>query len=111
MNQLLFYIVLQSLASLFSLLTLLYPRQKDEGFLVTLVRNEIFIGCQWTFALPAFWIGKTLNYSVPILFLTGYLIGFIVQIFFVSLYLKQPLKVTDILSICIMMFGLYLTQQ
>jgi hypothetical protein len=109
MNIIFLYIILQSLASLFSLLTLLYPRKKNETFITTLIRNELFILCQWTFALPSFWIGQTLKYSVPFLFLSGYLLGFIIQCLFISLYLKQKIKYSDIIAIIVMMFGLYLS--
>lgn len=105
----LMYIILQSIASLFAMLALLFPRQQNETFLTTLCRNEFFIFFQWSFALPSFWLGKQLKLSIPVLFLTSYIIGFAIQLLFISFYLKQTVKYTDYIAIIIMFIGLYIT--
>jgi uncharacterized protein (DUF486 family) len=111
-NHLLSFLGLQVMATICSFVALFAqttPYLEYASYWKKLLHNEFWISMQWLFALPSFRIGYQVL-SVPLMFLIGYVLGFVLEILLDKFVLDDSMTVDHYVCILFLLLGLYISK-
>jgi uncharacterized protein (DUF486 family) len=102
-------VILGNICAQIALFSQTLPFMENKSYFSKLLSNEFWASLQWAFALPSFRLGSK-YFTVPQLFLAGYLIGFIIQLLSNAFWLKVKTPIDDYFTMVIMMLALYISK-
>jgi len=101
--------ILASLSSQMSIFLQTTEGFKNASYAEILLTTETWASLQWAFALPAFRMGTAIL-SPPQIYLAGYVIGFLMQIFSSLFIFKNKVTIDDYSTILIMFSALVISK-
>ena len=99
--------VLATICSFLALFAQTTPYLASASYPKKLLHNEFWISMQWLFALPSFRIGYQVL-SVPLMFLIGYVLGFLLEIGLDKFVLDGSMTLDHYVCILFLLLGLYI---